>query len=156
MKIVVFSDSHGNVSDMVEVALAENPDQILFLGDCWVDSGHLKLAVPDIPLEAVPGNCDCRPKEPLERLIEVEGKRIFFCHGHTRRVKLGIGDFITAGHRCGADIALYGHTHQPKLELAKNMWVMNPGAMTRYGKKTYGVITIQDGQIDCSIRPVEK
>lgn len=35
MKIVVFSDSHGTISDVVEVALAEHPDKILFLGDCW-------------------------------------------------------------------------------------------------------------------------
>ncbi len=156
MKIVVFSDSHGTISDVVEVALAEHPDKILFLGDCWGDCGHFMSAVPDIPVEAVPGNCDYQPTEPLERLIEVAGKRIFFCHGHTKGVKQGIGGLIAAGHRFGADIALYGHTHQPHLELDGKMWVMNPGAMTRYVKQTYGVITVQNGEIYCSIQPVKK
>lgn len=156
MKLVVFSDSHGTISDMVDIALEENPNQILFLGDCWSDVGHFRLAVPDIPVEAVPGNCDYQPSEPLERLIEVSGKRIFFCHGHTRGVKQGIGGLIAAGHRFGADIALYGHTHQPRLELDKGMWVMNPGSMSRYGRQTYGVITIRKGKIDCAIYPAER
>lgn len=155
MKIVVFSDSHGSISDMAEAALSEQPNLILFLGDCWADCGHLMSAVPDIPVEAVPGNCDYQPAEPLERLIEAAGKRIFFCHGHTKGVKQGIGGLIAAGHRLGADIALYGHTHRPNLELDGKMWVMNPGAMSRYGKQTYGVISIQNGEIRCGIQAVK-
>jgi hypothetical protein len=152
MKLLVFSDSHGTVSAMVDAALEEKPDEILFLGDCWSDFCHLKSALPELPMEGVPGNCDYQPAEALERILIVEGKRIFFCHGHTRRVKQGEGALIAQGHRMGADIALYGHTHIPKLDEDNGMWVMNPGSLSRYGKQTYGIIQITQGKITCAIQ----
>ncbi|MFQ7716849.1 MAG: hypothetical protein ACLRIT_10365 [Blautia sp.] len=36
-KILVLSESHGNVNNMVTAVRNTHPDQIIHLGDCWVD-----------------------------------------------------------------------------------------------------------------------
>ena len=152
-KIVVFSDSHGTSLPMEDVTAEEDPDQIIFLGDGWSDSETLSMAFPQIPMIRVPGNCDYQPYEECEQLVELYGKRIFLCHGHTLRVKNGPEALIARGHRFGADIALYGHTHRPYCSMEGSMWVMNPGPMNRYDRKSYGLITIdRDGKTYCQIR----
>jgi putative phosphoesterase len=153
MKLVVFSDSHGRPSPMIETAEREQPDMILFLGDGEADISRLRWALPQIPVVSVPGNCDYRVEEPLERLIEVEGKKIFLCHGHTRRVKQGLGALIAEGHRQDADLVLYGHTHLPKTDHDGNMTILNPGTIGSFGKKTYAVVKIEGGQLHTSILP---
>ena len=40
-KILVLSDSHGNVNNMVTAVRNTHPDQIIHLGDCWVDAEKL-------------------------------------------------------------------------------------------------------------------
>lgn len=94
MKILVLSDSHGAVSPMEQAVEQTSPDLILHLGDCWRDGERLHDRFPSIPLEQVPGNCDFRPTEPAERLLELRGKRILLCHGHTYGVKQSL---VTAG-----------------------------------------------------------
>ena len=87
MKILVLSDSHGNISNMLRAVEAESPRMIFHLGDCWRDAERLLDLVPDIPLCQVPGNCDYRSAEPTEQLLCLEDKRILLCHGHTYSVK---------------------------------------------------------------------
>ena len=60
-KILVLSDSHGNVNNMVTAVRNTHPDQIIHLGDCWVDAEKLHQQFPMIMMEQVPGNCDCKP-----------------------------------------------------------------------------------------------
>ena len=68
-KILVLSDSHGNVNNMVTAVRNTHPDQIIHLGDCWVDAEKLHQQFPMIMMEQVPGNCDCS-QEPVERILE--------------------------------------------------------------------------------------
>ena len=98
MKILVLSDSHGAVSPMEQAVEQTSPDLILHLGDCWRDGERLHDRFPSIPLEQVPGNCDFRPTEPAERLLELRGKRILLCHGHTYGVKQSL---VTGGTTAG-------------------------------------------------------
>ena len=69
MKILVLSDSHGNLTNMELAVERTNPSLIFHLGDCWRDGERLHEQFPDIPLEQVPGNCDCRPGELAEKLL---------------------------------------------------------------------------------------
>ena len=80
MKILVLSDSHGNISNMEAAVEREQPRMILHLGDCWRDAERLAERYPEIPMEHVPGNCDCRPEEPAEKLLFLGD-----CRGGTRR-----------------------------------------------------------------------
>ena len=121
MKILVLSDSHGAVSPMEQAVEQTSPDLILHLGDCWRDGERLHDRFPAIPLEQVPGNCDFRPTEPVERLLELRGKRILLCHGHT---------------------------HRPLVDRRGRTLFLNPGSIGDPTRPSYGVVTIQDGQLD--------
>ena len=50
MKLLIFSDSHGNVANMEDAVRLESPDRILHLGDLVRDAEAL-----DAPLGLCPG-----------------------------------------------------------------------------------------------------
>ena len=87
------------------------------------------------PFYRVRGNCDMAP---------FDGVLFFYTHGHAYGVKMGSERLAEAADARGADVALYGHTHDPDLEkaMAGRPAVFNPGALLR---GSYGVITIEDG-----------
>lgn len=105
---------------------------------------------PRIPLLGVPGNCDYGSADQPERLTELGGVRILMMHGHTRHVKSGPMAAMYAARECGADILLFGHTHQPLVDRSGDFWVMNPGCIGPSPRRTYGVITLEDGRVDCA------
>lgn len=150
MRILVLSDSHGCVEPMEQCVERVQPQVILHLGDCVRDAQRLEERYPQIPLLGVPGNCDYGGLDQPERLTELGGVRILMMHGHTRRVKSGPMAAIYAARECGADILLFGHTHQPVVDRSGDFWVMNPGGIGPSVRRTYGVITLEDGKVDCA------
>ena len=98
----------------------------------------------------MPGNCDYGSADQPERLTELGGVRILMMHGHTRHVKSGPMAAMYAARECGADILLFGHTHQPLVDRSGDFWVMNPGCIGPSPRRTYGVITLEDGKVDCA------
>ena len=87
MKVLVLSDSHGNISNMLQAFEREQPRLVLHLGDCWRDGERLQGRLSGVPLEQVCGNCDFRTVQPVEKLLFWEDKRVLMCHGHTYGVK---------------------------------------------------------------------
>ena len=155
MKILVFSDSHGNVSNMLRAVEREMPRMILHLGDCWRDGERLHDAFPAIEFHQVPGNCDCRPAEPNERLLFVEDKRFLICHGHTYGVKQSL---LSAGYTAEEqhlDCFLFGHTHKPLVDMRGKTLFLNPGSIGDYFRPFYGVVTIDRGKLDSRTVPLE-
>ena len=156
MKILVLSDSHGNVSNMVAAVEQTAPRMLFHLGDCWRDAEKLHDLFPDIPLEQVPGNCDHRPSEPSERLLCLADKRILLCHGHTYGVKQSL---LTAGYAAeeqNLDLFLFGHTHRPLVDRRGKTLFVNPGSIGDYRRPFYAVVTIVDGKLDGRTVPLEQ
>ncbi len=159
MNILVFSDSHGN-SDRIEEVVRRQitpPDAIFFLGDglrdlAWCDLGGSLLY-------SVRGNCDLYSIDDTkdEILTELGGIRIFAAHGHKYSVKSGHYAMVARAASLGADIMLFGHTHEPMCctynegdtvldtKLTKKLCVMNPGSIGQ--GKTFGNITVRNGVI---------
>ena len=150
MRILVLSDSHGAVEACRQAVEQSTPDQILHLGDCVRDAERLHALFPAIPLTGVPGNCDWADADNPERLIELGGVRILMMHGHTRGVKSSAMNACYAARECGAQILLFGHTHRPLVDWDGTLWVMNPGSIR--DRRTYGVITLEGGKIDCAVQ----
>ena len=46
MRILVLSDSHGNVDNMARAVELTAPDRVLHLGDCWRDAEDLRDLFP--------------------------------------------------------------------------------------------------------------
>lgn len=150
MKILVLSDSHGAVDNMIHAVELVQPRHILHLGDCLRDAQSLCDRFPDIPMDTVPGNCDWGSLDEPERLIELEGVRILMLHGHTRNVKSSPLAAQYAAREYGADVLLFGHTHCPLVDYDGTLFTMNPGAAGDRLRPTGGVLTIENGRVDCS------
>ena len=148
MKILVLSDSHGNVRNMEEAAARTAPRMIFHLGDCWRDGERLHDRFPDIPFYQVPGNCDFRPGEPSERLVFVEDFRILLCHGHTYGVKQSLLAAGLAAEERDLDLFLFGHTHRPLVDKRGKTLFLNPGSIGASVRPSYGVVCIEDGRLD--------
>ena len=158
MKILVLSDSHGNVSKMEKAVIAENPDYIIHLGDLTKDAYALKGLFPSIPFIGVPGNCDYESEKPNELLEEIEGIRFLILHGHTRNVKYGLMSLMMLALEKEARIVLFGHTHEPLIEETESTIFINPGSVGSarpFGhKNTYAVIIIKNDNIIPEIKVV--
>ena len=156
MKLLVFSDSHGNTANMRAAAARERPDRILHLGDMVRDAQILSESCPDIPLEQVPGNCDYYTGLPLQKIVDAEGKRILMTHGHLYHVKVGMGAAVEAALKAKVDVLLFGHTHEAVCLERDGLWIMNPGTIRGSLAPTYGVIELTDGRISCRTVELEK
>ena len=151
MKLLVFSDSHGNIEHMRRAVEQERPDQILHLGDVMRDAVELSVAYPNIPLELVPGNCDYATDVPAQKILFFEGRRILMTHGHIYHVKLGIGQAVRAAVEAKVDILLFGHTHEPVCEFERGLWIVNPGSAGSLAAATYAVICLEEDGAVCYI-----
>src|SRR3712207_8870533 len=73
-------------------------------------------------------NCDFWDFSFLEeKLIILEGKRIFLTHGHLYGVKTNYDSLREISLKMKYDIILFGHTHREFLEI-KDQILANPGA----------------------------
>ena len=128
MNVLVVSDSHGKVDKLIQAVEQVHPGYVLHLGDCQRDLEKLRQAFPMLPMEGVPGNCDYGSCDQPERLIELGGVRILMLHGHTRGVKSDVMRAVWAARECGAQVLLFGHTHEALCECRDGLWVVNPGS----------------------------
>lgn len=146
MEFLIFSDSHGRRGN-IEQAFRRQirlPDALFFLGD-----GLRDLCADDFApsaLFAVRGNCDfyiAGTSMPTEELLSFEGHKLLLCHGHTHFVKSGYGALLSYAAERGADIVLFGHTHEAHEEmipagtviggkaLERSMYLFNPGSIAQ-------------------------
>lgn len=152
IKLLVLSDSHGDVGSMIDVVEKEEPDEIIHLGDHLRDAEELSYVYPEIPMAVVLGNYDSRVGVKDVLTLEREGFTILMAHGHQWRVKSGPALAIEIAREIGADVLLYGHTHEAVCWQDNGMWVMNPGTVGgRRARAGYGVIEITQGNIRCEI-----
>lgn len=148
MTILILSDSHGNVGNMIRAVERVQPHRVLHLGDCQRDLAALREHFPDLPMEGVPGNCDWGSCDSPERLTELGGVRIFMLHGHTRGVKSSHLSAMYAAKEYGVQVLLFGHTHRPLVDNDGSLLTLNPGAAGDRLHPTCGILTIENGRAD--------
>lgn len=145
-KILIFSDSHGKNEAMISVIEKETPDMIIHLGDCMADTDVIRAHFPEIPLENVPGNCDCS-MAATEKILEIEGQRILICHGHKYSVKRSLLSLQFSAMEKQADIALFGHTHRVFYDWNNGVRMFNPGSIGSPGYRippSYGIMVLDE------------
>ena len=153
MKILVFSDSHASRRFMRQCVDAIKPDAFIHLGDMVQDGEVIAEEYPELRYYQVAGNCDrgrVMPGFP-EILVEtLDGTKVYMTHGHLQGVKRFLDKLILDGQRCGAQVILYGHTHEPDCRrLPEGQWILNPGS-AGYGG-TAGIILTNGGRAECRI-----
>lgn len=146
MEILVLSDSHGNTGKFKNI-IDRHPkiEFVIHLGDYGIDVSRISDICGTVTTEAVRGNCDRESIFPLEKVLQLLGKRIFITHGHNYGVKSSLNSLVVKGKKEKANLILYGHTHIPKVEMLEGIWIVNPGSIARpkgLQKATYAIVEL--------------
>ncbi len=164
MNILVVSDTHGD-TEMLRDIISKNRawcDLCIHLGDHLKDAQEVMLDFPTIAFLGVMGNCDYPSmyrNQMYEGVFTAEKRRIFYTHGHKYNVKFGKEYLVSNAKFNGADVALFGHSHEAFCEEIGGVLVVNPGSTSfpRDGScGTYAKLVIIDDKIKCEIKEVEK
>lgn len=150
MRILVLSDSHRRTDRICEAIELQKGriDALLFLGDGIGDIKFCRGKYPELPVCAVRGNCDeflmsflDGKNTPAEAMLNFDGYKLLIMHGHKFEVKAGIERAAAYAYEKGADILLFGHTHEPYekyipenseingVKTERPLYVFNPGSI---------------------------
>lgn len=137
MRIVAFTDTHQNTAFLTRSVLQAMEDgridAFIHCGDGVRDAaeveGMLMNHNPNVRIYAVRGNCDLTTTMyPEAELADLGGVRALITHGHEYHVKHGLGQLAKAAKELCAEIAFFGHTHQPLVQEKHGVLLINPGA----------------------------
>ncbi len=137
--LLIVSDSHGLVDELLSLIYKYPNHTVLHLGDYCINEKILN----DNNIIYVRGNCDFS-RAQLERLELIDDKKIFMTHGHKYDVKYNDMRIYYKALEAQCDYCLFGHTHIPYKELKDNIWFINPGS---FKSGTYAVIENDNIQI---------
>ncbi|MCQ2974014.1 MAG: phosphodiesterase [Bacteroidales bacterium] len=177
MKILVFSDIHGNAIACEKVLnqyVKQNCDFILILGDILyhgprniITEGYNPKSVVEMlnPLSdkilACRGNCDAEVDQMLLNfpimadysLINDKNKTIFSSHGHIYSpYQINSKSTIVENSKFPTfnkiDIFFYGHTHIQEYRRVNGIEICNPGSISLpKGNSSSGYAICDDGNI---------
>lgn len=163
MRVVIASDIHGSLyytEKLKEIAEKENPEKIILLGDLYYHGPRNELTQEYSPMKVseilnemkdkllvVKGNCDAEVDEMISKfkfedhiLLELNGKKFYFTHGHKYNIEnIPYDDF---------DIMIYGHIHQGFIEKKGDFIFANPGSISLpKGMSTHSYILLDENKI---------
>ena len=151
MRILVVSDTHGDRQTLHRVILSQpRAEVVIHLGDGCEDIEEERFLHPEKMFLQVRGNCDWGSLLPAVGELCLEGRHIFYTHGHLYEVKYGLSNLVAAAEERGAQIALFGHTHQAMTEYRGGLYLMNPGSLSG-PSGTYGIIDLTPAGIVTNI-----
>lgn len=146
MKILVISDTHGNINNIRHVlgfAKSENMDAIFHCGDFSTAQNVAEVLCSGLPLYAVTGNADeARYEEiwsALEQAVE-RGDTVEFTFDG-RKIAMGhqpakVREFLESGN---FDAVFFGHLHYSSKKIVGNTLVVNPGALGNTKNPSFAV-----------------
>ncbi len=148
MKILVISDTHGNLDNIRKVIERHDDiENIFHLGDGKADIDLIKDEYKNKVFFRVCGNCDSATSMPVTLTETIEGKRFFLTHGHEFYVKDNLDKLVAAATKENADVALFGHTHTPIKQTINGIIVFNPGSLEK-AEGSYGIIEVSKNKLD--------
>jgi len=166
VKIVVISDTHGNVDGAsLLLATIASVDLVVHLGDHIADIWALAADLP-CPVEGVLGNEDKAEPGPSELVIPAAGIALLAVHGHLFDLnpylpkdewENRMDSLTAAARRHHASAVLFGHTHRPYLEERGDILLVNPGEIYPGGEySSLAVLTVTGGAIAAEIQRFDR
>ena len=174
MKLLIASDIHGAADccrSLLDAWDREGADRLLLLGDILYHGPRNDLPPAYAPKQVlallnarrdrifcVRGNCDTEVDQMVlefpilaDYAVLTAGQRLIYAtHGHRYNVKLGYESLANAAHFSGAQLALFGHTHEADFLRMGDVTLFNPGS-AGMGRQTYGMITVKGTEFKCEI-----
>ena len=159
MRIVAFSDSHGNLDRLREgvlQALTIAPiDILVHCGDGARDVAAVEALVRDRNADArfyvVRGNCDMSAFDfPAQEVFEAYGIRCLATHGHLYHVKTELETLLSTARARSAQIVFFGHTHHSFLQMPQGVYLINPGAVANQlrGNVAYAQVNLSPAGVN--------
>lgn len=143
---VVMSDSHYDreVVEQIKKHYEKTASAIFHCGDSELASSDEVWS----GITVVAGNCDFDPGYKEDQLVRVEGKKVLITHGHLYGVGFGLDKYSYFAESKGADIALFGHIHQPVAQMIGQVLYINPGSVSQprgdWQVKMYATVEITE------------
>lgn len=141
--LIAISDTHGHKENLEALSrVFEECDYIVHLGDGRADMREISEKYPE-KTYVLKGNCDlCGGLKEAE--IQIEGVKVFACHGDLYRVKSEPYTLAAEAKERGAGVALYGHTHRAAIETVNGVTLVCPGNLKSplYRGGTYAYLVI--------------
>jgi putative phosphoesterase len=147
MILGVISDTHGLLRREAVEAL-RGADRILHAGDVG-DPEILDTLAQIAPVTAIRGNIDIESWAralPETEIVEIGGVSIYMLHD--------LGRLDLKPEAAGIHAVIYGHSHQPKIEMKKGVLYFNPGSA---GPRRFqlpvsvGKLRIENGKIEAEL-----
>lgn len=143
MKILVVSDTHGKIEKVKDIFKElDGIDLIVHCGDHIEDARNLGKQL-GVNIIAVAGNCDGSFNADDFKILETECGNLLVTHGHMQNVDCSQENLLYFAESKGCIGALYGHTHRAAFSQIEDMYLMNPGSLTRPrdgSDGSYGII----------------
>ena len=154
MRIIVFSDTHGNFRVMKEI-FEKNQDvsTFIFLGDGERELRQIRKLYPNKKILSVKGNCDFLDDSPLIGTYSYKNIKIIYTHGHRYNAKYSTDNLFYLAKENYAHILCFGHTHCRYYTYTEGVHMLNPGSASqpRDGNPpSYAFIDITNAGIMCS------
>ncbi len=122
MKILIISDTHGDISRLKDVYLKhQDCDYFFHLGDFELPSYLIS------PFSYVIGNCDYLEVEPKVLDLTINDIKIHLEHGN----RINYSYFEKYIKNLNVDIFLFGHLHKQLAFKIDKTLVLNPGSLNR-------------------------
>ena len=159
MRILIVSDTHGSLRNFdIVIEREKEIDMLLHLGDVEGDDDYME-AVMNCPVHIVGGNNDYFSGLQGEIELRIGKYKVFMTHGHGYYVSMDTRRLKQAARARGADIAMYGHTHRPDIDLEDGVKVINPGSLSyprQSGRQaTYIIMEVNtEGEVEFTLKHV--
>lgn len=148
MRIAIISDTHNNLATAKKIIDWLNKEKIKLLLHCGDIS--TQETIDEIEnnfkgeIKFVKGNADFDLDIPEKQELQIEGKKIAFCH---------FPEFAKELAKTGEyDLVFYGHTHQPWQEKIGKCYLANPGeAAGQFTKPTFAVYDTSTDKLELKI-----
>lgn len=153
MKVLIVSDTHRRDGNLQTVIEQEAPfDMLIHLGDAegsedWI-TGWCREQNPNCAVHMVLGNNDFFSCLEREKEISIGKHRAFLTHGHFYSVSVGTERLLDEARDRKVQIAMFGHTHKPCLDVRGDVTILNPGSLSfprQDGRRPSYLILEMDG-----------
>lgn len=158
MKLLIISDTHGNITTLKNILNKKKYDYVIHAGDYCIDYLEIKKYTNYV----VAGNNDIEGEREI--FFEIDGIKFVLLHGEQfdslfsperRYIKM-----VEFYKNKDIDVIVSGHTHIECIELIQGILCVNPGSLhlprNFNHKKTYIEMYIENNKIvNCEIKELD-
>ncbi|SFB16647.1 MULTISPECIES: metallophosphoesterase [unclassified Bacillus (in: firmicutes)] len=156
MKILILSDSHGDVESLAKIKnqYVHSVDMMIHCGDSELDAQSEVME----GFKAVRGNCDYDGRYPKETIEKCGGITFYATHGHLHSVKTTLMNLYYRAKEVEANVVCFGHSHILGVEMIEGILFINPGSILLPRKrieKTYVLLEVENDKAIVKIFEVD-